>query len=33
MTDEEYECWDTTHDIDCDCGADPDREYERGLDI
>ena len=31
--DEERECWDVTHPWDCCCGADPDAEYERGLDL
>lgn len=26
-------CDDPTHPSDCACGADPDAEYERGLDL
>ena len=26
-------CDDPTHPSDCDCGATPDRDYERGLDL
>jgi hypothetical protein len=29
MTDADRQCWDPTHDAECDCGADPDRAYER----
>jgi len=29
MTDSETFLRDPTHDADCDCGAEPDREYEK----
>lgn len=27
----EPECWVVDHPEDCDCGVDPDRVYERGV--
>ena len=31
--DSRHDCDDPTHGADCDCGATPDRDYERALDI